>query len=194
MQTLLELSMEGSMEGSKNFPWKTLRTFQGGLNSRGGIPTVTCFPPKQQMATAQGKHNVDLYNNLTMEELKQGVDQIHNNSKKTPIEPLNCIVTTYKYDKRPQVRINGHKFYCAIIVKLYQFRVQYGEYRLKESFDASHFVCHNKDCVEPKHIHFEDHRVNKSRLACRIYGLTAANYNCPHLPRCTINEYTRLKI
>jgi len=140
---------------------------------------------------------VDKYNVLTIDQLKKGVDQIMKNLKNPAdfkMSILECIETTYAYDKRPQVRLDGDKYYCAIVVKLYQEKLKYGnDYKIKSGFDASHFYCHNEHCVNHEHIHFEDHRVNKSRLCCRIYGMNNG-YGCPHLPRCNINELTRIKL
>jgi len=165
---------------------------------------------QQQPIEASGSGTkVDAYNALTTAQLKQGVDQINNNLSTTSHRPpyMECKETTYVYDKRPQVRIDGKKYYCALVVSLYQARLKWGDdYKLKvdliqlitnnskTGFDASHYRCHNEHCVNENHIYIEDHRVNKSRLCCRIYGMTASGYRCPHMPMCTINEDTRIKL
>jgi len=144
--------------------------------------------------------NVDAYNALTMGDLKAAIDQIKSHHvivNDLQKNPLKCITTNYAYDKRPQVRINGSgkgkKFYCSVIVKLYEERLKYADYLLVDHFDASHFWCHNEHCVETKHIHFEDQRVNKSRLCCRIFGYDA-RHHCLHVPECNICEATRIKL
>jgi len=71
--------------------------------------------------------NVDVYNSLSTAQLKQVIeDQIMKNLKKPAdftMSIMDCMETTYSYNKRPQVRVGGAqepKLYCAIIVKLYQ--------------------------------------------------------------------------
>lgn len=138
-------------------------------------------------------------NQLTTEQLARGVAQINANIKQnapeSPQYHLDCIETSYACDKRPQVRIDGTKYYCEVVVKLYEERKKYGnDYKIKQGFEASHYYCHNDQCVNPDHLHFEDHRVNKSRLACRLYGMTMVGFVCPHLPCCGINEFTQIKL
>jgi len=71
--------------------------------------------------------NVDVYNSLSTAQLKQVIeDQIMKNLKKPAdftMSIMDCMETTYSYNKRPQVRVGGAQgpmLYCAIIVKLYQ--------------------------------------------------------------------------
>lgn len=81
------------------------------------------------MAQINVNTNVDAYNALTTEQLNTAVNQIMKNNKDSAnfqMSAMGCIETTYSYDKRPQVRINGIKYYCAIVVKLYQERLKYG--------------------------------------------------------------------
>jgi len=140
--------------------------------------------------------NVDAYNGLSTSDLESGVQRINDNLKKSTdfeMSIMDCKETKFAHDKRPQVTIKSKRYYCAIIVKLYDERLKYGDdYRLKSGFDASHFYCHNPHCVNVDHIHFEHHMVNKSRLCCRLYA--PMGYHCPHLPRCHINDYNKLKI
>jgi len=142
-----------------------------------------------QTALTRGNMNVDAYNALTTAQLKGAVeDQIMKNLKNNdhvPLSIIGCKETTYAYDKRPQVTIGSKRYYCSIVVKLYQERLKYGDdYKIKVGFDASHFYCHNEHCVDKDHIHFENHLVNKSRLCCRIYGMMMSyGYGCPHLPK-----------
>lgn len=49
--------------------------------------------------------------------------------------------------------------------------------------DVSHFHCHNKLCINPRHLVVEDHDVNVSRLCCKLFG-TKPGYRCPHQPTC----------
>jgi len=141
--------------------------------------------------------NVDAYNGLATGQLKYAVERINKSLKNCAeftMPVLGCIETIFTYDKRPQVNIDNKRFYCSIIVKLYQERLKYGDdYTLKSGFDASHYYCHNPHCVNHEHIHFEHHMVNKSRLCCRLYGMTDG-YRCPHLPRCHIGESTKIKL
>jgi len=142
--------------------------------------------------------DVDSYNNLSMEQLKRGVLQIKEHSVISN-NPLGCILTNYKYDKRPQVKIDNKKYYCSVIMKLYAEKIKYGEdYNIKPGFDCSHFYCHNQECVETDHLHFENHLVNKSRLCCRIYGIykydQVTKYICPHFPKCYICDYNSIKL
>jgi hypothetical protein len=150
------------------------------------------------MAQTSSNTNVDMYNALTTDELQGAVNRINNHLKsneEVPLSVIGCKETTYAYDKRPQIVISGKRYYCSIVVKLYQERLKYGDdYKLKVGIDASHFYCHNVHCVNNDHIYFENHKVNKSRLCCRIYGMTMNNYICPHLPKCHINEYTQIKL
>jgi len=140
------------------------------------------------------EENVNKYNGLTIEELEQGYQSIQSHKKvQIPPHVLGCIETTYKYQKRPQVRINNIKYYCAIIAKLYQERLNDENYEIQDGFDASHYYCHNPECVNENHIVFEDHKINKSRLCCRIYGMKEG-YECPHDPVCLINKYTQIQL
>ena len=154
---------------------------------------------QQQLRVNNGSNtNVDVYNALTTAQLQFAVEKLMKNLKKNedvPLSVIGCIETTYAYDKRPQITILGKRLYCSIIVKLYEGRLVYGDdFKLKVGFDASHFYCHNQHCVNKEHIHFENHLlVNKSRLCCRVYGMTNG-YKCPHLPQCGINTYTQIKL
>lgn len=139
-----------------------------------------------------GKLNIDKYNLLTTAQLQAAVD--HMSVKHVQNHPLGCIETSYAYDKRPQMRIGGRKFYCAVITRFLECRKIYGnDFRLTAGFDASHYWCHNQHCVNSQHIHFEDHRVNKSRLYCRIYGMFEG-FKCLHLPQCNICEHNNVKL
>lgn len=143
--------------------------------------------------------NIEYYNKLSMELLSDGVKQIKNNYDEAAnsANALGCKVTTYASSKgRPQVRIKGIKYYATIVVRLHHERKEDPNYELHAGHDASHFICHNDACVNPEHICFEDHNVNKSRLCCRIYGTTLPGYQCPHpVPfKCHMVPETALKI
>jgi len=139
--------------------------------------------------------NITAYNNLTDVQIQQGVDQIqkHHKNDDLHVTGLGCIETNYVYEKRPQVRIDGEKYYCSLIVMLHTNRIKYGNYNLQHGFDTSHYWCHNPHCVNPSHMHLEDHRVNKSRLYCRIYG-TYNGFTCLHLPKCNVCDQTKIKL
>jgi len=141
--------------------------------------------------------NMDIYNSLTMDQLEKGTAQIKEHSVPSD-NPLGCILTNYKYDKRPQVRIDGKKYYCSVIIRLYNDRLKYGQdFNISAGLDCSHYYCHNPECVNQEHLHFENHLVNKSRLCCRLYGLhkygQTTIYNCPHIPRCYICQFNSIK-
>jgi len=150
------------------------------------------------MAQTSSNTNVEMYNAITKEELEGAINRIKNNlkdDKDFTLSVIGCKETIYSYEKRPQIVIGRKRLYCSIVVRLHEEQLKYGDdYKLKIGFDASHFYCHNVHCVNKDHIYFENHKVNKSRLCCRIYGMTMINYKCPHLPLCGINEYTQIKI
>lgn len=76
------------------------------------------------------------------------------------------------------------KFYCHVLSKLYELKKQDDNYRMpNDGKEFSHFYCNNPKCINPKHIVFEDPRINKSRLYCRLY-VNHDNFMCLHEPKC----------
>jgi hypothetical protein len=59
---------------------------------------------------------------------------------------------------------------------------KYIEYDPKTKLEASH-LCGKHDCINPKHLHLEDHLTNQSRDCCHRYGWKKG-YFCPHDPPC----------
>ncbi len=49
--------------------------------------------------------------------------------------------------------------------------------------DASHWHCHNKKCVNPRHLIWENHDDNVTRDCCKRFR-NFPNYKCPHTPTC----------
>jgi len=144
-----------------------------------------------------GLNDYQMYNQLTMEELTHACTLIHSNITDPTynVGLPECHETDYSYERRPQVNIGKKKYYCIVVMRLLADREKWGDdVRIKQGHDTSHFYCHNPNCVNPDHAHFEDHRVNKSRLCCRIYGHDPFNYPCPHVPQCHICDKTRIKM
>jgi len=127
----------------------------------------------------------DAYNGLNIEDLCEAntnlCNHLDDNFNKSSANTLGCIQTNYVCEKgRPQQRVHGRKYYCTVLSRLHYERKNNPKFTIKNGYDTSHFYCHNQQCINPEHLCFEDHNVNKSRLCCRIYGTTLPGYQCPH--------------
>ena len=102
----------------------------------------------------------------TMDEVDTFYDKIISN-KHTNRGPRGTCVeygtqSTNEYIQTSRT-INGRKIYDRVhrVALLQKIR----EISLPEGLEASH-LCHNKRCMEPKHIVAEPHAVNMSRNTC----------------------------
>lgn len=128
-------------------------------------------------------------NELSLEELDEGMKQILSKDKKT-LSALGqdyCLMSSYGAAKSGrsndyrQVRFKGTKYYVHNVAAWYKIRLQ--QLPIPDvKLEVSH-LCHQRLCYNPKHLVFEDGLQNKSRLCCELYK-EVNGYFCPHSPTC----------
>jgi len=123
------------------------------------------------------------YNLITNEQLEEVIQRVEDVTVAGTHGLPDCLEVTFAYTKRPQIRVNGYKRYCSVLVCLQEARTIVPDYQLNNDMEASHFWCHNQYCVNSKHLCFEEGNYNKSRLYCRIFK-RRNNFVCLHEPPC----------
>lgn len=135
--------------------------------------------------------NIYKYNTLTEADLNKALAQARHHDS-APTGTFNCVFSDFAGDKAA-VRYNGEKYYVSVLVALKEMRDKYPGYQMNQTDEASHWLCHNPQCVAPGHVILEHALVNKSRICCRLYGHLDSSYKCPHYPkRCISHPSTRL--
>lgn len=94
------------------------------------------------------------------------------------LEVQKVIKNTNKYlhvtvDKRKHngmAQTSGHRLILKVIMG---YDYVEGNFPVKLDFECSH-RCHNKMCIEPRHLIFEDKSNNTNRNACNLFGFCGA--------------------
>ena len=99
---------------------------------------------------------------------------------------VDCVEHKYAPTKENgygQVRYQGKKYYCHVVMTIY------GRGVLPVEGETASHRCGNKKCINPYHLCFEDIFVNQSRMCCFMFLFNHAQYVCPHHPACVMNVF-----
>ena len=94
----------------------------------------------------------------------------------------DCVTCDYSTDGRgyPQMKVQAVGMLGVRFIVLRHLKPE----RVPQPTDDASHLCHNKACINPKHLLFENHDLNVSRFCCELFKERFADFKCPHSPTC----------